>query len=234
MLYGILADGSIVTVDPKTGQATAKSKLSERLRPGTGDVRLQSGGRPSAPDELGRHQPAHQCRRRQGDRRRLAQVQGRRRECRQDPEGRRGRVLEFANPKPAATALYNIDATTWSLVSQAPPNDGVLNTIGSLGITAAARWRSTSWRPTGEKNDAWLVTGGDALYGRSEDRQGDAGRQARRRERQAHRHRLDRLNEWGVDRAVRCPPVNWMARIIRRPAAERSGPLCCAITPSLS
>ena len=33
-----------------------------------------------------------------------------------------------------ATALYNIDATTGSLVLQAPPNDGTLNTIGSLGI----------------------------------------------------------------------------------------------------
>ena len=33
-----------------------------------------------------------------------------------------------------ATTLYNIDAATGSLVTQAPPNDGVLNTVGSLGI----------------------------------------------------------------------------------------------------
>src|SRR5205823_14528792 len=33
-----------------------------------------------------------------------------------------------------ATGLYNIDAATGSLVSQAPPNDGVLNTIGALGM----------------------------------------------------------------------------------------------------
>src|SRR5207302_255055 len=32
-----------------------------------------------------------------------------------------------------ATALYDIDASG-ALLSQAPPNDGVLNTIGSLGI----------------------------------------------------------------------------------------------------
>ena len=32
-----------------------------------------------------------------------------------------------------ATTLYNIDAATGSLVTQVPPNDGVLNTVGPLG-----------------------------------------------------------------------------------------------------
>ena len=34
MLYGVTGDGSIVTIDPKTGQATPKSKLSEMLKAG--------------------------------------------------------------------------------------------------------------------------------------------------------------------------------------------------------
>ena len=34
MLYGIAADGSIVTIDAKTGQATMKSKLTEMLKAG--------------------------------------------------------------------------------------------------------------------------------------------------------------------------------------------------------
>ena len=34
MLYGVTADGMIVTIDPKSGQATMKSKLSETLKPG--------------------------------------------------------------------------------------------------------------------------------------------------------------------------------------------------------
>jgi hypothetical protein len=34
MLYGVAGDGAIVTIDAKTGQATAKSKLSEMLKPG--------------------------------------------------------------------------------------------------------------------------------------------------------------------------------------------------------
>ena len=33
-----------------------------------------------------------------------------------------------------ATTLYDIDAATGALVTQAPPNDGVLNTVGPLGI----------------------------------------------------------------------------------------------------
>src|SRR3954462_3536753 len=35
MLYAVAADGGIFTVDAKTGQATAKSKLSETLKAGT-------------------------------------------------------------------------------------------------------------------------------------------------------------------------------------------------------
>ena len=34
MLYGVSADGWIVTIDPKTGQAMQKAKLSETLKPG--------------------------------------------------------------------------------------------------------------------------------------------------------------------------------------------------------
>ena len=50
-----------------------------------------------------------------------------------------------------ATALYNIDATTGTLVTQAPPNDGVLNTIGSLGMKVErrrSRSMSSALRPT--------------------------------------------------------------------------------------
>ena len=34
MLYGVAADGTIVTIDAKSGQATMKSKLSETLKAG--------------------------------------------------------------------------------------------------------------------------------------------------------------------------------------------------------
>ena len=35
MLYGVAADGTIFTIDIKSGQATMKSKMSETLKPGT-------------------------------------------------------------------------------------------------------------------------------------------------------------------------------------------------------
>src|SRR5262249_30999708 len=36
MLYGVAGDGTIVTIDPKSGQASMKSKMSETLKPGVG------------------------------------------------------------------------------------------------------------------------------------------------------------------------------------------------------
>src|SRR5260370_10578490 len=62
-----------------------------------------------------------------------------------------------------ATALYNIDAATSSLVSQAPPNDGVLNTIGALGMTVNGPVAFNIVSTGEDKNDAWLAAGG-ALY----------------------------------------------------------------------
>jgi hypothetical protein len=62
-----------------------------------------------------------------------------------------------------ATTLYNIDAATGTLVTQAPPNDGILNTVGSLGIpvTGAVAFNIVSSGP--DQNAGWLVAGG-SLY----------------------------------------------------------------------
>jgi len=62
-----------------------------------------------------------------------------------------------------ATGLYNIDETTGSLVSQAPPNDGVLNTIGSLGIKISGSVAFNIVSAKADDNAAWLVTDG-AVY----------------------------------------------------------------------
>jgi hypothetical protein len=62
-----------------------------------------------------------------------------------------------------ATALYNIDAATGALVTQAPPNDGVLNTVGSLGMPVSGPVAFNIVSSGEDKNDAWLVAGG-ALY----------------------------------------------------------------------
>jgi hypothetical protein len=63
----------------------------------------------------------------------------------------------------AATTLFNIDAATGALVTQAPPNDGVLNTVGSLGMAISGPVAFNVVASAPEKNDAWLATGG-SLY----------------------------------------------------------------------
>jgi Domain of unknown function (DUF4394) len=72
-----------------------------------------------------------------------------------------GAYTNSANPKPTATALYDIDASG-VLLSQAPPNDGVLNTIGALGIKLDGPV-AFNIVVKGEDNAAWLVSGG-TLY----------------------------------------------------------------------
>jgi hypothetical protein len=159
-LYALTADGGIYTVDAKSGAATMKSKLSETLKAG---VTVTVDFNPVA------------------DRLRILTSDGTSLRVNVDdgkaivdgslkfkdgdanngkmPKVVAGAYTNSANPKPSATALYNIDATTGSLVTQAPPNDGILNTVGSLGIqlNGATAFNSVN---KGEDNAAWLVTGG--------------------------------------------------------------------------
>jgi hypothetical protein len=160
MLYAVSADGGIYTVDAKSGQATMKSKLSETLKSG---VTVTIDFNPVA------------------DRLRILTSEGTSLRVNVDdgkaivdgslkfkdgdanagktPMVVAGAYTNSANPKPSATALYNIDAASGSLVSQAPPNDGILNTIGSLGIklNGAVAFNIVN---KGEDNAAWLATGG--------------------------------------------------------------------------
>ena len=55
-----------------------------------------------------------------------------------------------------------LDETTGALVSQAPPNDGVLNTIGSLGIKINGPVAFNIISAKADDNAAWLVTDGAA------------------------------------------------------------------------
>ena len=164
MLYGVVADGSIVTIDHKSGQATQKSKLSEPFKagsdvtfdfnPAADRLRLMSSDgtslRINVDDGKVTVDGSHKFK--EGDA-----------NAGKTPKVIAGAYSNSLNPKPAATALYNIDATTWTLVSQAPPNDGVLNTIGALGINASAPVAFNIVASAGDKNDAWLATGGN-LY----------------------------------------------------------------------
>jgi hypothetical protein len=163
MLYGVTDNGWIVTIDTKTGAATQKAELSTKLsnnatatvdfNPAADRLRLMGSDGTSLRVNVddgkvtvdGTHKFA-------------------------DADANKGKTPKviagaYSNSVKGTkeTTLYNIDATTWSLVRQVPPNDGVLNTIGSLGIKASEPV-AFNVVATGEgQNAAWLVTGG-SLY----------------------------------------------------------------------
>jgi hypothetical protein len=158
MLYAVTADGGIYTVDAKTGAATMKSKISETVKgaitvvdfnPAADRLRVitADGANLRINVDDGKTTVDGSLKYKDGD------VQA----------GKTAKVVagaytNSANPKPSATALYDIDAAG-HLLSQAPPNDGVLNTIGMLGvkIDGAIAFNIVN---KGEDNAAWLATGG--------------------------------------------------------------------------
>jgi len=162
-LYAVSADGGIYTVDAKSGQATMKSKLSETLKAGVSitvdfnpvadrlRILTSEGTSLRVNVDDGKATVDGSLKFKDGDA-----------NAGKTPMVVAGAYTNSANPKPTATALYNIDATTGSLVTQAPPNDGILNTVGALGVKLDG---PTAFNIVvkGEDNAAWLVTGG-AIY----------------------------------------------------------------------
>ncbi len=160
MLYGVTTDNWIVTIDPKTGAVTKKAELSTKLSAG---VTISVDFNPVV------------------DRMRILASDGTNLRVNVDD----GKVvtdgkLKFADgdankgktPKVIAgayynsykgakeTTLYDIDATTWSLVKQAPPNDGVLSAIGKLGIKLSGPVAFNIVTSEDGKNTGWLTNDG--------------------------------------------------------------------------
>jgi outer membrane protein assembly factor BamB len=136
MLYALSADGTVYTVDTKSGQATMKVKLETMLG---ANVKATVDFNPVA------------------DRMRIIGSDGTSLRANVDD----GKVikdgsLKYAEGDKAAgktpmvtagaysnsvkgtkeTALYDIDSTLGTFLKQAPPNDGILTTMGGLGIKA--------------------------------------------------------------------------------------------------
>lgn len=160
LLYAVIDDGSIVTLDTATGKATMKAKLESTLPAG---VTATVDFNPVA------------------DRLRLMGSDGTNLRVNVD-DGKviRDGNLNFAGSdamkerKPTVvagaytnsvkgakeTALFDIDASG-TLLKQAPPNDGVLNSVGKLGV--AGNGVAFDIVSDGAGNGAWLVAG-DTLY----------------------------------------------------------------------
>lgn len=67
------------------------------------------------------------------------------------------------NDPNTATTLYGIDSQLGVLVTQNPPNDGVLNTVGSLGVASMPLF--AGFDIAGAANDAFAVTSFDPPFG---------------------------------------------------------------------
>lgn len=158
MLYGVFEDGTVATIDPESGAATAVSTLetmlpsgvtatvdfnpaADRLRVMGNDgtslrVDVDTGG----VTEDGRHAYA------EGD---------------TAPDVIAGAYTNsYAGTE--ETQLFNIDGSAGWLVLQDPPNDGVLNPVGELGIEVETVGFDIASDGAGG-NEAWLMSGG-VLY----------------------------------------------------------------------
>ncbi len=159
MLYGVSADGKVVTIDTASGAATEKSTLSEMLPDG---VSASVDFNPVA------------------DRLRIVGSDGTNLRANVDDgsvtvdgklaydaadmhAGETPNIVAVAYTnsvgKPEKTAMYDIDATIVGLIQQAPPNDGVLKAIGKLGVDGGDSYAFDISATADLTNTAYLVVG---------------------------------------------------------------------------
>jgi hypothetical protein len=163
MLYGVTTNGWIVTIDTKTGASTKKLELTEKLDP-------------KLPAVIDFNPAADALRLMSADGKNLrikidegkTTVDGTLKFVETDMhKGEKPNVVAGAYTNSVKgtkeTALYNIDATIGALLRQAPPNDGIQNAVGKLGIKVSGPVAFNIVSDGNGKNDAWLVNGG-TLY----------------------------------------------------------------------
>ena len=159
-LYGVTPDGAIVVVDPMTGKWEKKSQISEALPAGatfTVDfnpvadrlrVIASTGQSFRINVEDGKAVVDGSLKYPDTDKSKGAQ-----------PKVTAGAYTNsFAGTK--ETALFDIDVAAGALVKQAPPNDGILNTVGSLGVKIDGPVAFDIWSDGKGGNEAWLLSGG--------------------------------------------------------------------------
>lgn len=159
LLYGIASNGEIYTLDIKSGQAQKRSKLSAPWPPGVtttvdfdpaGDrLRVMGSNKANVIVNVddGKVSVDAPHKYKDGD----------------VNAGKTPKVIAgaFSQSRKGAqtTALYVIDATTKALLLQEPANEGLLITVGPLGITLMEPV-AFNIVTTGDRNEAMLVSGG--------------------------------------------------------------------------
>jgi hypothetical protein len=159
MLYGLVDDGALVIIDTTTGKATMKSKLETMLGKGVAAVAIDFN--PMA------------------DRLRIIGADGANLRVNVDDgkvvvdkklnyaeaDANRGKTAmivagAYSNSYKGtqATALYDIDGKLGAMLRQAPPNDGVLNTMGQVGAKGQVAAFDIESDGNGG-NVGWLIAG---------------------------------------------------------------------------
>lgn len=161
LLYAVISDGSVVTIDPMSGKATAKSKLDTMLAAGTAATvdfnpvadRLRiigsDGTNLRANVDDGKVTKDGQLKFAETD----------------TMKGKTPKVMAGAYTNAfkgtKETVLFDIEASG-ALLKQAPPNDGILNTVGMLGMSGETVAFDILSDGQGG-NQAWAMTG-DTRY----------------------------------------------------------------------
>jgi hypothetical protein len=133
-LYALANDGTIAIVDPASGKATAKSKLDKLPQ---ADVPVAVDFNPVA-DKMRIIAADGSNLRADVDNGKVTEDQSLKFAATDAAAGRKPTIVAagYSNSLKGAkeTTLYDIDALG-GLFRQAPPNDGVLNTIGMIGLS---------------------------------------------------------------------------------------------------
>jgi hypothetical protein len=160
-LYGVTADGAIVTVDVKSGKWEKKSQLSEKLPEGAA---FSVDFNPAA-DRLRILSSTGMSLRINVDDGK-ATVDGQLKYADADAnKGKQPKVTAAAYTNSFAgtkeTALYDVDTAAGVMVKQAPPNDGTLNTVGKLSVAGPVAF--DIWSDGKGANVGWLLSGGKLM-----------------------------------------------------------------------
>jgi Domain of unknown function (DUF4394) len=159
-LYGVTPEGAIVIVDYKTGKWEKKSQISEALPKG---VTFTVDFNPVA-DRLRILTSAGTSYRINVEDGKTT-VDGSLKYAEADAnKGKQPKVIagaysnSFAGTK--ETALYDIDAANNTFLRQAPPNDGILNTLGKLGAKVNGDVAFDIVADGKGGNTGWMLMGG--------------------------------------------------------------------------
>jgi hypothetical protein len=162
-LYGVTAAGKIVTIDAATGKVTDKSQISEKLS-ASGPISVDFNPAADRLRIIGADGSSLRINVEDGK----ATVDGSLKYAEGDAnKGKTPKAGAVAYTNSVAgtkeTALYDIDVSNGTLVKQAPPNDGILNTVGALGVKLGGGVAFDIVSDGNGGNAAWLMSG-DRLY----------------------------------------------------------------------